>query len=786
MGQDDSRGLCARMVCINRFLVLIFGVQTFKIRPTMSYFPHVLGGKFPKKRKRPKRRRSSLGRKRKHSVGGGSVARGPSKSPRCSPAVPPTSRVRTTRNKKSMCEQTTDLSGETLWRARRMTIYGFWRDTLNCPSPKSWKGQDDTICVIMNTLGMPKGSYGTVHKVLQDAWDCHVHDVEYVGNSRQVGCDPHRQPVIKPGSVEEQIVADAVEDHVGYTGAMELVNSHIKAVDMTSPHVGRSSIKTVVDRLRPRVLPISRASQQCNLTADDPLGKARYEQLQQHRLRLGRVRLQDLCAEDQRRPAFLNLESHSYCVEQCAFWDEIHPVCRIGGRAPGPQSKIQRQFLRDINTQKLVPLYGINGDYSEPTKWAKVKYDKEIRLSLGCCLGKDEQGNLIGKRLPVFDYTNKWVVTITQFEEECIPRQIHKIREKGPKRGWVEGERTVDDGIFDKDPVSIISGIGKSKVAVLARMGVKTVEQLARLRRSRINKLIQTRGVTREKVSTWIECAQSASMGAWVNKTIDHRKAANPYRSRYGDVWRQHIRVDIARSGSVCITDLILHMHNATRDAFKDTEFEDKFFWYHDALTQLTCKRTRQWLVEEDLLKHWLLPVGPCNEGTVYYGRPVGNSPEIMPWDCSLNADVHSCVEFYSSVCKWIPKDHPLYAQRFSKASPKVMLHSYMRVLDPVTGVCPSSERIVQDITRCWGEHLDMICAEGGGAVKEIGNRIGRRKLKGVKKRGGKRVKKEWKQLDNLHRDMVGPWQAFINRSRTRHSPRWDEGSDAQCDMHAQ
>ena len=29
----DSRGLCARMVCINRFLVLIFGGQTFRIRP---------------------------------------------------------------------------------------------------------------------------------------------------------------------------------------------------------------------------------------------------------------------------------------------------------------------------------------------------------------------------------------------------------------------------------------------------------------------------------------------------------------------------------------------------------------------------------------------------------------------------------------------------------------------------------------------------------------------------------------------------------------------------------
>ena len=52
---------------------------------------------------------------------------------------------------------------------------------------------------------------------------------------------PHHEPIIKPGSIEEQIVADTVEDNVGFTGAMNLVNSHIKAVWiwMQSMSVGR-------------------------------------------------------------------------------------------------------------------------------------------------------------------------------------------------------------------------------------------------------------------------------------------------------------------------------------------------------------------------------------------------------------------------------------------------------------------------------------------------------------------------------------------------------------------
>ena len=174
---------------------------------------------------------------------------------------------------------------------------------------------------------------------------------------------------------------------------------------------------------------------------------------------------------------------------------------------------------------------------------------------------------------------------------------------------------------------------------------------------------------------------------------------------------------------------------------------------------------------EKDLLKRWLLPVGECNAGTVYFGRPVGNTPEVMCWDCSLNHDVHSTVEFYSGLCRCLTKkDHPLYPQRFGKESTKVMCESYLRVLHPVRGVCPSSKRIVEDITKCWGEHLDRICEARGGAVEELGNRVGKRKLEGVKKRGGKRVKKDWKMLENLHPDIVDVWKLFIERSRERHN----------------
>ena len=80
-------------------------------------------------------------------------------------------------------------------------------------------------------------------------------------------------------------------------------------------------------------------------------------------LRMGRIKFDDLCTQ-KLRPTNINLTEYNYSVGQVGFWDGTHPTCRIGGRAPGPQSKVQRQFLRDINTQKPVPI-----DYDTTRKW---------------------------------------------------------------------------------------------------------------------------------------------------------------------------------------------------------------------------------------------------------------------------------------------------------------------------------------------------------------------------------------------------------------------------------
>lgn len=71
--------------------------------------------------------------------------------------------------------------------------------------------------------------------------------------------------------------------------------------------------------------------------------------------------------------------------------------------------------------------------------------------------------------------------------------------------------------------------------------------------------------------------------GCYIDTTVDHRKAPNPYLSRYGDQWREIIKGSI--KGHVCVTDLIEHMMKESARIMKGTVYDDTWMLYHDALS---------------------------------------------------------------------------------------------------------------------------------------------------------------------------------------------------------
>ena len=119
-----------------------------------------------------------------------------------------------------------------------------------------------------------------------------------------------------------------------------------------------------------------------------------------------------------------------------------------------------------------------------------------------------------------------------------------------------------------------------------------------------------------------------AHPGSCPHHVIDHRKSENPYYSKYGDNWKEEIRKTVFMKQYACITDLVEHIHNRSKDVFAGTTHEHTWYFYHDALKQMTAKSTVEWMKKKGYYKRWLLPQLGLNDGTPYAYWPVGNRPE--------------------------------------------------------------------------------------------------------------------------------------------------------------
>ena len=104
-----------------------------------------------------------------------------------------------------------------------------------------------------------------------------------------------------------------------------------------------------------------------------------------------------------------------------------------------------------------------------------------------------------------------------------------------------------------------------------------------------------------------------------------------------------------------CITNLIRFMTNEAEKLMKGSVHEEDFFIVHDALVLMTVKETINWMKQKGYLHRWFLPLNGLQDGTPCAGRTVGNIPEFMTLDNSLNRDIlHSlrshCVLSHSIV----------------------------------------------------------------------------------------------------------------------------------------
>ena len=150
----------------------------------------------------------------------------------------------------------------------------------------------------------------------------------------------------------------------------------------------------------------------------------------------------------------------------------------------------------------------------------------------------------------------------------------------------------------------------------------------------------------------------------------------------------------------VSIEDILDHMVSATREMFRNTTNADNFVFHHKALSLMTTKSTKQYMIEKDYLKYRFLPEMDLYRNHPYlkvyynYNRPPENFPKLCSLDSNLNQNFHLCVDGHVGVTKdYSIKDlGKLYLGTLERGS-----DAYLKIFHPTTGLYPSSSHIIQD-----------------------------------------------------------------------------------------
>ncbi len=252
----------------------------------------------------------------------------------------------------------------------------------------------------------------------------------------------------------------------------------------------------------------------------------------------------------------------------------------------------------------------------------------------------------------------------------------------------------------------------------------------------------------------------------------------------------------------VCVTDLVKHIVKQTKKCYQNTEHSSTYMFYHDALSLMTANLCVGWMKQRKIpgeemvvYNRWIKPeLGLINHISKFGGRPPGNSPELMPLDTSLNQDIHKSAKKHNllsmAICTHGVSDDRL----FSLATMKEVARCYKRILDPIAGVVPTSEHILQDTNKAISALQVIFEAEGvyvpGLADGRMAGHHHTTTDAGKKPRGGKRVRTEYihsQATSHIHPDLLTALDEFDERNTLLWYSLWlsedQENEDTESEM---
>ena len=135
-------------------------------------------------------------------------------------------------------------------KARNLEIGFYYRASLQSPSRSKWEGKNGTINHICDVFNIPKTKRRIVKRILNDQLTQEQLNKPYDGRDMR-RMNPERPTVIEPGSVDEGLLADWMEDNHDFRQSTIFLNQH-RTEEGRMP-VERSAVMNAFDRMNPRI-----------------------------------------------------------------------------------------------------------------------------------------------------------------------------------------------------------------------------------------------------------------------------------------------------------------------------------------------------------------------------------------------------------------------------------------------------------------------------------------------------------------------------------------------------
>ena len=295
---------------------------------------------------------------------------------------------------------------------RRIAIYCFYMDTLDAPPKEDWLGYEGTVTLISRALDIPKGSRASVLRVLEDVTRCHREGWHFTGErltAQGRGSRPEMQRV-KTGSVEEQLIANGIENGCSIANAIESVYAYRSTLPPAKRRsllkIKKGAVHECVLRLKPKITTIQR-SKQGFTDPSSQWARARFRWVAQLMIRFGVLLPIPAPLEPCFDVATPQSDKYMLNVWDVTIFDEIQCEQVIGGvghacRAHGNDIRVTEQrFLRDATGK----LDSVNGTYAPEHTLLAVKYSQESRFLSGARVVRLANGKLEGQRIPLLIYS---------------------------------------------------------------------------------------------------------------------------------------------------------------------------------------------------------------------------------------------------------------------------------------------------------------------------------------------------------------------------------------------